>query len=117
VQIIEKFKLLLVLIWVFLISLLLGACVSEASQKQLLSSAELVMECKSEKRPKRVDGTYFETLTEYIKHREEGGRIDLPFYKKQDDGRYRLIRGRAESKLEPVYFTQEELETKYGFDC
>jgi len=109
VQIIEKFKLLLVLIWVFLISLLLGACVSEASQKQLLSSAELVMECKSEKRP--------ETLTEYIKHREEGGRIDLPFYKKQDDGRYRLIRGRAESKLEPVYFTQEELETKYGFDC
>lgn len=59
-------------------------------------------------------GKSFPTLDAYLAHLEKGGAMDLPWYRLEPDGRYRLIAGPA-SALAPEYFTRAQLMRKFGF--
>lgn len=110
-----KMKSVAVWVMLWLLFIFLGGCAELNAKDNALSDETANIACGP--LPVKADGTPFDTLDSYLKFRQQGGQVDKPFYERLDDGRYKLNRGRAESRLEPVFFTREELLRKYGFAC
>lgn len=63
-----------------------------------------------------AQGRTFATLDEYLAFLERLGTMDIPYYERLPDGRYRYITGRGTQHRPPEIYTRTELMEKYGFD-
>ena len=62
-----------------------------------------------------AQGKTFATLDAYLEHRRTLGAMDLPWYRLEPDGRYRLMTGRGGRFAPPQYYTRAELARQFGF--
>ena len=59
-------------------------------------------------------GREFATLDDYLAYLERLSAMDIPYYKRREDGDYVYIRGRIRPTADDVY-TRGELMQRYGF--